>query len=53
MQHRRRVGFQPTTTPQGVDWWNGEKLILPCRANGGLKTQPTMKWWVEDPPYGS
>ena len=41
MQHRRRVGFQPTATPQGVDWRIGERLILPCRANGGLETHPT------------
>ncbi|MBR7001433.1 MAG: hypothetical protein IKI11_02060 [Neisseriaceae bacterium] len=25
--------FLPTATPQGVGWWSGERLILPCRAS--------------------
>ncbi|MBR7001214.1 MAG: hypothetical protein IKI11_00910 [Neisseriaceae bacterium] len=35
------MGFQPTATPQGVDWQNNERLILPYRKNGGSKTHPT------------
>ena len=28
-------------------------FIKALRLCGGLETHPTIKWWVEDPPYGN